>query len=64
MDVKNIKSHLQWWEKHESMFSTIAFLACQILGIVQSQRNENDFFKNLILINLRRCHLQSNYLKF
>jgi hypothetical protein len=26
--------------------------------------NENDFFKNLILINLWKCHLQSNYLKF
>jgi hypothetical protein len=37
MDVKEIKCHLQWWQKHESMFPTMGFLACQILGIVGSQ---------------------------
>jgi hypothetical protein len=31
MDTKDIKCPLQWWEKHESMFPTIGFLACQIL---------------------------------
>jgi len=29
MDVKNIKCPIEWWEKHESMFPTIGFLACQ-----------------------------------
>jgi hypothetical protein len=31
MDVKNIKCPFEWWEKHESMFPTIGFLACQNL---------------------------------
>jgi hypothetical protein len=44
MDVKNIKSHLQWWEKHESMFFTIGFLAQQILGIVESQNKMKTIF--------------------
>jgi hypothetical protein len=47
MDVKNIKSHLQWWEKHESMFSTIGFLAHQILGIIESQNEMKMFFSKI-----------------
>jgi hypothetical protein len=31
MNVKNIKCPFEWWEKHESMFPTIEFLACQNL---------------------------------
>jgi hypothetical protein len=27
MDAKNNKCLFQWWEKHESMFPTIGFLA-------------------------------------
>jgi hypothetical protein len=33
-NVKEIKCLLQWWEKHETMFPTMGFLACQKLGIV------------------------------
>ncbi len=36
VDVKEIKCHLQWWQKHESMFPTMGFFSCQILGIVGS----------------------------
>jgi hypothetical protein len=34
---KEIKCPLQWWAKHEAMFSIIVFLVRQILGIVESQ---------------------------
>jgi hypothetical protein len=36
VDVKEIKCPLQWWQKHESMFPTMGFLARQILSIVGS----------------------------
>ncbi len=36
VDPKDIKCPLRWWGKHESMFLTISFLACQILGIAGS----------------------------
>jgi hypothetical protein len=36
VDVKEIKCVLQWWHKHESMFSTMGFLFWQILSIVGS----------------------------
>ncbi len=36
VDVKHIKCHLQGWEKHETMFSTIGFLAQEILANVGS----------------------------
>lgn len=44
MDVKNRKSHRHWWEKLESMFSTINFLAHQILSIVESQNEMKMIF--------------------
>jgi len=34
VDPKEIKCHVQWWQKHESMFPIVGFLAQQILGIV------------------------------
>jgi len=37
MDAKNIKCPSDWWEKHESMFPIVGFLAYQILNIVGSQ---------------------------
>ncbi len=47
--------------KHESMFSTIAFLACQILDIVGSQiQIERIFSLFRIFTNLLRCPMQSN----
>ncbi len=63
MDPKDIKCP-QWWGKHESMFLTIGFWACQILGVVGSQIEIERFFSLVgILTNLRRCHLQSENLK-
>jgi hypothetical protein len=37
MDVKDIKCSLEWWAKHEFLFPTMAFFACQILSIVGFQ---------------------------
>jgi hypothetical protein len=37
MDTKNIKCPFEWWEKHESVFPIVEFLAYQILKIVGSQ---------------------------
>jgi hypothetical protein len=37
MNAKNIKCPFEWWEKHESMFPTVGFLAYQIKKIVGSQ---------------------------
>jgi hypothetical protein len=59
VDPKDIKCPLQWWGKHEAMFPTIGFLACQILGIVGSQIEiERKFSLTCILTNLKRCCLQ------
>jgi hypothetical protein len=44
MDNKDIKCLLQWWEKHESMFPTVGFLACQILIIIDSQIKTKKIF--------------------
>jgi hypothetical protein len=58
VDVKEIKCPFQWWEKHETMFPTIQFLICQILGIVGSQIETKRIFSLVgILINLGRCCL-------
>jgi hypothetical protein len=37
VDVKDIKHPLEWWAKHESLFLTMVFHACQIFGIIDSQ---------------------------
>jgi hypothetical protein len=56
VDVKEIKHIFQWWEKYESMFLIVSFLACQILGIVGSQIEiEIIYFLIGILTNLKRC---------
>jgi hypothetical protein len=46
--------------EHETMFPTIGFLACKVLNINGSQI-EIEFYFSLawILINLRRCKLQT-----
>ncbi len=36
VNLKEIKNPLQWWQKHESRFPIVAFLARQILGIVST----------------------------
>ncbi len=37
VNAKNIKCLLEWWRKHETMFSIVNFLTKQILKIVSSQ---------------------------
>jgi hypothetical protein len=60
VDVKNIKNPLQWWEKPESRFFAIGFLAKQILKIVGSQIEIELIFFSLvgILTSFRKCSLQ------
>ncbi len=64
MNLKETKNPLQWWEKHESRFPIVVFLARQILGIVSSQIETKHIFSLVgIVTNLRRCHLQSKNLE-
>jgi hypothetical protein len=54
LDRKDIKCLLDWWVKHESVFSTIAYLAHQILDIVGLQiKIERIFFWLVSLQTLR-----------
>ncbi len=54
MDPRNTKCSLQWWGKHEAMFPTFGFLACQFLSIVGSQIEiERSFSLVDMLTNLR-----------
>jgi hypothetical protein len=63
VDVKDIKCRLQWLGKHENMFPTIGFCARQILRIVGSQIKIKRIFSLIqILINLRRCCNQKNWI--
>jgi hypothetical protein len=64
VDPKEIKCFLQWWQKHESMFPIVGFLAQQILRIVGLQIEiEKIFFLADILTNLRGCCLRSENLE-
>jgi len=59
VDLKEIKCPLPWREKHEAMFPIVGFLVRQNLRIVGCQiKIENIFSLAIILINLKRCHLQ------
>jgi len=59
MNAKDIKHFFQCRGKHESMFLTFGFLACQILSIVGSQIETKRIFSlTWILIIIKRCHLQ------
>ncbi len=59
LDVKDIKCPLEWWGKHECLFSIVTFLAHHVLGIVGSQRKTEKIFSLIgIFTNFRRCHLQ------
>ncbi len=59
LNVKDTKCPPQQWQKHEAMFSTIGFLAQQILGIVGSQiETKRIFTLTRIFTNLKRCRLQ------
>jgi len=63
VDVEDIKNLLQWWEKDESKFPKVSFLARQILGIVGSQIEIECIFSLVgILTSLRRYQLQSEIL--
>jgi hypothetical protein len=63
MDVKDIKYILQWWEKHESSFHIVGFLAKQILGIVGSQIKTKRICSLVgILTSLKKYQLQSESL--
>jgi len=58
MHVKDIKRPLDWWGKHECVFSIVAFLGHHVLGIVGSQTKIEKIFSLIgILTNLRRCCL-------
>jgi hypothetical protein len=61
VNAKYIKCPLEWWRKHKTMFSTIDFLARQMLGIVNSQIETNNlFFLVGFVTKSRRCHLHLN----
>jgi len=50
------KCIFQWWDKHESMFFIINFLAYPIFDIVGSQiEMQKIFFFVNIYITLKRC---------
>jgi hypothetical protein len=56
---KEIKCPLEWWVKHESLFSKVGFLFMQILNRLGSEIETKRIFSLArILINLKRCHLQ------
>ncbi len=59
-----IKCYLQWWGKHEAMFHIVDLFSLQILSIIGSKIEiKRIFFLVNILTNLRKCHLQSKFLK-
>jgi hypothetical protein len=64
MDAKNIKCLLEWFKKHETMFSIVDFLTIHVLRIVSFQieiEKKNSLVG--IATNLKRCCLQSNNLE-
>jgi len=59
IDAKDIKCPLEWWGKHESLFSIVVFLACQIFRIMGLQIEIEKVFSLVgILTNLKRCKLK------
>jgi hypothetical protein len=63
MDNEKIICPLKWWEKHESLFLIVRFLAMQILGIPRSQIETEHIFSLVgILIRFGKCCLQCNKL--
>jgi hypothetical protein len=56
VDVIDIKNPLQWWERLESRFLVVGFLAKQILRIVDSQiETEHVFSLAEILTSIKKC---------
>jgi hypothetical protein len=52
--VKFGEDPLKWWKAHEVQFLVIGYLACQILGIVRSQIEVEQFF-SIVGILTRFC---------
>jgi hypothetical protein len=44
LDVKDIKCPLQWWQKHETMFATIRFLADKFWVLLDFKLKHKEFF--------------------
>jgi hypothetical protein len=65
VDVKDIICPFQWWKKHEFMFLVVSFLVHHVLNIIVGSqiKIEKIFYLTSILTNLRRCHLQTIFLK-
>ncbi len=56
VDAKDIKFLFQWWEKYESMFYIVRFIAHKTLSIVGSQIEFEKIFSLVgILPDIRRC---------
>jgi hypothetical protein len=56
VDVKDIKNPLQWWERLESRFLVVGFLAKQILRIEDSHMETEHIFSLVeILTSLKKC---------
>jgi hypothetical protein len=56
--AKDIKCLLEWWEKHKSLFSIVAFLEHHIFGIVGFYlKTEKIFSLPRIFTNLKKCYL-------
>jgi hypothetical protein len=63
VDVKYIKNPPQWWEKHESKFNIVGFLAKQMVGIIGSEIEIEHIFSLVgILTCIRKYQLQSEIL--
>jgi hypothetical protein len=63
VDVKYIKYPLEWWVKHKFLFQIVAFLACQILGIVGFQIEIERIVSLARIVKfLKRCRLKSDNL--
>jgi hypothetical protein len=49
-----IENHLIWWAKHNVQFCHVSFFACQVLGIVGSHIEINNFFNVVgVISNLK-----------
>jgi hypothetical protein len=64
VNFKDIKYLFQLWEKYESMFPIVGFIAHQMLSIMGFQIEMGRIFSLINkLNNLKRCHLQINTFK-
>jgi hypothetical protein len=60
--LKTSNVFLNGGKKHQAVFPTVGFLTRQILGIVGSEIKTKRIFSLVgTFVNLRRCHLQTNF---